>query len=143
MSVDGGNSTDTEDKKQLALAQGQQFRLYLWGENGICPVLKKLEHKAYGKDLGLILLQFYVNPMPFSLQHIKEIERYRPKEKSIGLPIIVNQENFFSQTEEARRIFLRNAILQKLALLAQVITKKKLDTNIDLLIADVQKLLPQ
>ena len=36
------------------------FRVYIWGEKGICDTLKKLKHEDYGKDLILVLFQFYV-----------------------------------------------------------------------------------
>ncbi|MFM2375225.1 MAG: hypothetical protein RLZZ165_322, partial [Bacteroidota bacterium] len=66
---------------------------------------------------------------------------YRAKEKAIGIPIVINDKNFFSKTEEERYSFLKQSILQKLDLLAEVVKKKKLDTKMDLLKADLQKLL--
>jgi hypothetical protein len=75
------------------------------------------------------------------LQKLKEIEPYRAKEKAIGIPIIVTDENFFSKSEEGRHSFLKQSILQKLDLLAEVVKKKKLDTNMEQLKSDLQKLL--
>lgn len=117
------------------------FRGYVWGEKGICEALKKLEHEDYGNDLILALFQFNVMPTAIELQRIKEIEPYRAKEKSIGIPIIVNEDNFFSKSETERYQFLKDSILAKLDLLADVVKKKKLDTNMDLLKADVEKVL--
>jgi hypothetical protein len=128
-------------EKNQTEEQGRVFRSYVWGEKGICDVWKKLNHKDYGVDLLLVLFQFYVNPFPFEVESLKKIESYRAKEKSIGIPIIINDENFFSKSEKDRYEFLKESILQKLDLLAEVIKKKKLDTNIELLKSDVQKVL--
>ena len=120
---------------------GDLFRSYLWEEKGICHTLKKLKHEDYGKDILMILFQFYVNPIPYLRQNLKEIESYRKNEKSIGIPVIVTNENFFSKSEEARYGFLKHSILHKLDILTQVVKKKKLDTNMEFLKADISKLL--
>ena len=99
--------------------------------------IKKLNQDDYGKDLKLALFQFYVNPIPIMEQALKEIEAYRKSEKSIGIPIVVNDKNFFSNSEEERYGFLKQSILQKLDLLAEVVKKKKLDTNMELLKSDL------
>ena len=117
------------------------FKGYIWGEKGICGTLKKLNNEDYGNDLKLALFQFNVKPTAIELQRLKEIEPYRAKEKAIGIPIIVTDENFFSKSEEGRYSFLKQSILQKLDLLAEVVKKKKLDTKMDLLKADLEKLL--
>lgn len=131
----------TELQKENAKKQGDLFRQYIWGDKGICDTLKKLNQDDYGKDLKLALFQFYVNPIAYELENLKEIEAYRKNEKSIGIPIVVNDKNFFSQTEEGRYNFLKQSILQKLDLLAEVVKKKKLDTKMDLLKADLEKVL--
>lgn len=130
-----------ELQKENAKKQGDLFRQYVWGEEGICDTLKKLNRDDYGKDLKLALFQFYINPIAYELDNLKEIEAYRKNEKSIGIPIIVTDENFFSKSEEGRYSFLKQSILQKLDLLTEVVKKKKLDTKMDLLKADLQKLL--
>lgn len=121
--------------------QGVLFRTYIWGDKGIGNVLKALSYEEYGNDMKRILFQFYVNPIPYEQQNLKEIEPYRSREKAIGIPIIVTNENFFIKQEEERYNFLKQTILQKLDLLANVVKKKKLDTKIDLLKADLQKIL--
>ncbi len=127
--------------KDLAREQGQLFRTYIWGEKGICDTLKALNQDDYGKDLNLALFQFYVNPIPSMEQALKQIDAYRANEKSIGIPIIINNGNFFSKSEEERYDFLKQSILQKLDLLVEVVKKKKLDTKMDLLKADLQRIL--
>ncbi len=136
-----GKYDDDQEAKDLASKQGELFRAYIWGEKGICDTLKKLRHQDYGQDVMLILFEFYVNPLPIAVQNLKEIESYRKKEKSIGIPVIVNNQNFFSKSEEARFAFLKQSIFQKLDLLAEKVKKKKLDTKIDLLKSDLEKLL--
>lgn len=131
----------TELQKENAKKQGDLFRQYVWGDKGICDALKKLNRDDYGKDLKLALFQFYVNPIAYELDNLKEIEAYRKNEKSIGIPIVVNDKNFFSQTEEGRYSFLKQAILQKLDLLVEVVKKKKLDTNIEQLKIDLLQIL--
>lgn len=130
---------EQEEKSKI----GDLFRSYIWGEKGINNILKKLKNKDYGNDMSIILFQFYINPIPYLLQHLKPIENYRKNEKSIGIPIIVNDENFFSKSEPERYDFLRESILQKLDLLSEVVKKKKLDTNVEQLKTDLQKLLIQ
>ena len=134
---------DSQETKDLAIKKGEIFRAYIWGDKGICDTLKKLNQDDYGKDLKLALFQFYVNPIPYLLQALKEIEAYRKNEKSIGIPIVINDENFFSKSEEGRYDFLRESILQKLDLLGEVVKKKKLDTNMELLKSDLKNILIQ
>lgn len=135
------NYDDSQKIKDLAADKGKLFRTYIWGEKGISNTLKKLNHEDYGTDLILILLQFEVDPIPYLLQNLKEIESYRKNEKSIGIPIIINDENFFSKSEEGRYDCLKKLILQKLDILESVVKKKKLDTNMELLKADVIRIL--
>lgn len=127
----------SQEAKDLSLLEGRLFRTYVWSEKGICDKLKKLKHENYGIDLKLILFQFYVNPLPIEAKNLNEIEVYKKKEKSIAIPIIVNDENFFSKSNEERLSFFKQSFLRKLDLLAEVVKQKKLDTNIDLLKSDL------
>ena len=118
------------------------FTPYIWGKKGVATILKELKKNSYyGKDLELALFQFYVKPTPLELERLKEIGRFSNKEKSIGIPIVVTDENFFSKSEEGRYGFLKEAIMQKLDLLAEVVKKKKLDTNMEQLKTDLEKIL--
>ncbi|AZA75186.1 Imm44 family immunity protein [Chryseobacterium indoltheticum] len=129
----------TEDQKSTAKHQGDLFHTYIYGDNRICNTLKTLNSEDYGKDLKLALFQFYVNPMKYEVDMLKEIESYRKNEKSIGIPIIITDENFFSKSEEGRFNYLKQTILQKIDLLKEVVKKKKLDTNMELLKSDLNK----
>jgi len=116
------------------------FDTYIWGDFGISEPLKTLKRSDYGKDLQLALFQFYVLPLLEQLVYLKDIERYRPKERAIGIPIIIHDQNFFDRSDFERRRFLKDVILEKLDLLALVVKRNKLDTNIALLGADVERL---
>ncbi|MRY91165.1 hypothetical protein [Parabacteroides distasonis] len=132
---------DPNLKRGEAHELGNQVSSYIWGERGISGNLKKLKIEDYGKDLNLVLLEFHVKPTPTELSYLKEIESYRKKEKAIGIPIIVTDENFFSKTEEERYRFLKEAILNKMDLLENVVKKKKLDTDVKKLKADIDRIL--
>ncbi|MDR0866128.1 MAG: hypothetical protein LBO74_14525 [Candidatus Symbiothrix sp.] len=121
----------------------EYFRLFLWDTEGLVNALKPLNRKKYGKDMELILFQFEVNPVPYLLEHLKEIENYRKKEKAIGIPIIVNDENFFNTSEKDRYNFIKTSIMQKMDLLEDVVKKKKLDTNMELLKKDLREVLSE
>lgn len=127
--------------KGLREEKSKLFSTYIWGEFGVADSLRTLKRSDYGKDLKLALFQFYVLPLLEQLTYLKEIERYRPKERSVGIPIIIHDENFFNKSDFERRVFLRTAILEKIDLLAKVVKRNKLDTNIKRLKADVAKVL--
>lgn len=123
--------------EKLRERKSELFRTYIWGEFGIREPLKTLKRRDYGGHLDLALLMFYVLPLLEELTYLKEINRYRPKERSVGIPIIIHDENFFNRSDYERRVFLRTTILEKLDLLAKVVKRNKLDTNIELLKTDV------
>lgn len=131
---------DSQELKDSASKNGKIFRSYVYGNNGIYSIIDKLNYQNYGKDLELILFQFYINPIPYLLSSIEEIEKYRKKEKSIGIPIVVTDDNFFNISEENRYIFLIKEILDKIDVLEKVVKKKKLDTNVELLKSDIKEL---
>lgn len=130
-----------DSKRKIADEKGDLFRNYIWGQNGIKEKLILLKRENYGKDMNLILLEFYLNPISYLRQNLREIESYRKKEKAIGIPIIVTDENFFSKTEEERYRFLKETILNKMDLLENVVKKKKLDTDVKKLKADIDRIL--
>lgn len=136
-------STDNQSEIEIANKKGETFRGYIYGKDKLIEVIKELRYLNYGNDLKLVLFQFYVNPIPYMRQHIKEIEPYRKKEKAIGIPIIVDDVNFFNKSEKDRYIFLKGIVLHKLDLLKEVIQKKKLDTNVELLKSDLIRLLEE
>jgi len=114
---------------------------FLWAENGLKSQLNNLNQNTYGQDFQLILFEFYVNPIPQEKQALKEIGNYRSKEKSIGIPVIIDQVNFFSLNQEEKWVFLFSTILKKLELLKVKVNKNKLDLKIDRLIYDTSSML--
>jgi len=132
---------DPNLSEQEFMELADSFRPYIWGENGLCNRWTGLKYVKYGEDLERALFQFHVKPTLTELLKSKEIEGYRRKERSIGIPIIINDENFFSKSETGRFEFLKQTLLHKLDVLAEVVRKKKLDTNIELLKADVERVL--
>ncbi len=128
---------DSKIVKEFAAKRSELFRSYIWGEAGIDVHLKKLNHIDYGTDLILILLQFYLIPIPYEIEHLREIESYRKRERSIGVPIIPNEENFFAKPDLGRKEYLKSSILYKLDLVANVVKRRKLDTKIDQLKSDL------
>lgn len=113
---------------------------YLWGENGLNSKLKTIKWLSYGEDFHLVLFEFYVNPIPYERNALREIGNYRRKEKSIGIPIILD-EVFFQLDEIDRQTFLKTIILNKLDLLKEKIKRNKLDLNIISLKQNVELLL--
>ncbi len=136
-----GKSTDSENIKNEFNEQGKIFRIYIFGESGLSQILKKLRKEDYGNDLALILFEFYVNPLDIEIEKLKEIGNYRKKEKSIGIPIKIDKENFFSKNDEERKIWIRQTIINRINLLDKKVKANKLDTNLSNLKKDVIKLL--
>ena len=93
--------------------------------------------------MDLILFQFYVNPIPYQLPGIKEIERFRPSEKAVGVNIIANEENFFNKPEIEHCTFLKAEIWSRILLVEKMIKRRKMDTDIELLKEDLQKILDE
>jgi hypothetical protein len=117
------------------------FSSYIWGNDGINNLIKQLNNEDYGNDLKLILFQFNVKPTEGELLKLKEIEPYRKNEKAIGVPIIVNDDNFFTKSEDDRRGYLKQEIFRKMDLLSKVVEQKGLDTKFELLKFDLQTVL--
>ena len=142
ISITNALPSENQKIKDTLIEQGDEFRSYIFGENGIRNFLKKLKYNDYGTDLKLILLQFYVNPIPYMLQNLKSIETYRKKEKSIGIPIIIDQ-SFFSLKLVSEKIdFLKSVILYKISNdLHNTVKLKKIDIDFSLFKHDLEELL--
>ncbi len=113
------------------------FRSYLWGKNGLKNELSHLKWRSYGQGLELILFQFYVNPGAFLKTNLKQIESYRSKEKSIGIPVIIDNQ-FFNMTGQERQIFFSETIISRLELVKIKVKRNKLRFEIIQLIEDVK-----
>jgi hypothetical protein len=117
-------------------ADQEVVRSFLWGPNGLKAQLNALKWQNYGQDLHLILFQCYVKPMPYLRDSLKEIGNYRRSEKSIAIPIILDQGNFFDLTEVERLKFFHSAMLERLQMLKEKVRRNKLDLDIEKLILD-------
>ena len=115
------------------------IKTHLWGDNGLNSKLAHLKWKNYGQGFQLILFQAYVKPIPYLRKNLREIENYRPKEKSIGIPIILDNENFFLLSQTDQQQFFAETIIEKLGLVELKVKRNKLEFNISQLIADVKK----
>jgi hypothetical protein len=132
---------DVPETREVLVRKGELFRNFVWGSNGICDSLKVLKNRDYGNDLDLILLKFYLLPLIEELAVLKEIERFRKKEKAIGVPIIVHDDNFFNRSELERLGFVKAVILEKLDILKAIVKRNKMDTNVNRLRDDVKSTL--
>jgi hypothetical protein len=111
---------------------------FLWSENGFADKLRVLKSEKYGTDIELILIEFYINPDPDLKQHIEPITRYRPKEKSIAITIILEDNDFFKKPKKEWQPTIRQIVLERLnGLSARLRKSKKLDTDMQKLIEDV------
>ncbi len=138
------NRLEDATAKALRSERDEQFKEYLWGadrKGGLSQILKPLHSRLYGEDVQTILLQFNVNPVKGWPQP-KEIENYRPTEKSIAVWISIGDE-FFHSNDESRRRYVKNAILDRLHTLKKRFAARKFDTDMDKLIKDVEALLAQ
>ena len=135
------NATMDKDKQELSFEKGRLFRKYIWSEGGISNILKKVVFNSYGKDIKLILFEFYINPIIEQFKYIEKDISYKRKEKSIGIPIVITDDNFFSKSESEKKRFLESIIFEKLRLLTEYVEKKKLDIHTELIIKDLQQVI--
>jgi hypothetical protein len=139
--IEDGNLIGFYANLGLDRQDDELVRDYLWGDSGLDNKLSSLKWKDYGHDFELILFEFYVRP-PQELQDVlREIGSYRRKEKSIGIPIIIGNGNFFRLTTADRQAFLKKTILDRLELLTAKIKRNKLDLDVSRLKSEVDRLL--
>ncbi len=120
--------------------KGKTFRSFIWGEQGLDKIFKKLEAQNCGVDIELILLQFYVEPLKIERDNMKEIFEYRRKERSVGVPIIIESE-FFSLSSPKKIKYLERKVFEALDKVNELVNSKNLDTNISLLKSELIYLL--
>ena len=128
----------SEQTKDEAIRKGELFRSYIWGEIGLDCFVKRIVYSDYGQDLRRILFQFYVLPCDYERMHILTTEKYRKREKAIGLPIII-EHDFFRHSDIQRKRFLVSSVISKVEGLKEMIERNKLDTNLKQLILDLNE----
>ena len=94
-STDENNLYGVYASFNIGEVEKEYVKQLLWGANGLKELLSEIKWFDYGRDIEIILFEFHVNPIPYELNNIKEIGNYRQKEKSIGIPIILDQDGFF------------------------------------------------
>lgn len=137
-SFEGRAHEDAQKSSERVLA----FREYLWGENakgGLAAKLKTLKH-SYGEGLSLILFQFKVLPLGMSASERRVIENFRPKEKSIGAWIPIDDKNFFSKNAAQRDEYISKEMTEILTEIKARLDNRKLNVDIQRLISDTQAL---
>lgn len=131
----------SEEESSKAKEKGDTFKAYIWDEeSGLDSRMKTLLYPKYGNDLRLILFQFFVTIWESERKNYKPIERYRPKEKSIGLSFFIEEE-FFGMSDKERKKYISSLIWERLNQLAVKMKKRKYDTDFDLLLADAKEIL--
>lgn len=118
--------------------QQETVKNYLWGDNGLKAKLNHISPINYGTDFDIILFQFYVNPIDYLKQNLKEIGNYRRKEKAIGVSIILDND-FFKLSEQGRKEFFKNSINNRIEQLGERVKKSKLDLDVPLLIDAIKR----
>ena len=126
---------------QCSETDQQLVKKYLWGDKGLKEQLKTLKWQAYGQDFHLILFEIYVSPIPYLRDALKEIGSYRRKEKSIGIPIILDRGNFFELNEPNRQKFFKTTLIKRLELLREKVKRNRLDLDVQKLINDTEDIL--
>lgn len=129
------------ETKASAVKDGVLGEKFICDPNGIFAKIKNLKAKDYGLDIELVLFKIIFKPIPYLLANLKEIESYRKKERAIGIPIVLNDENFFLLSDNEKNVNLKNIIFKKIDLLEVIVKRRKLDTNIGLLKLDLEKVL--
>lgn len=127
----------TENDEKLA----KRFREFVLGESGISKKICVLPFSKYGAEVEFVLLKFYLNPIQIELDNILDVGRYRKREKSFDISIVFNASDNSDEDYLEWDGFAKKMIILRLHQLKQVISKKKLDTQMDAVIRDVGEVL--
>lgn len=116
------------------------FSPYVWGKHGLDTLFKKtLSKKNYGRDLDLLLIQYYVEGEFSSYVPAQpKLGNYMKKSKDIAVALGVTPEKFHKRSEFERREFVVDSTLDAIKRVKARLSKKKLDIDFDKLIEDVQ-----
>lgn len=105
---------------------------------------KMIINTKYWKDLVLLLIQYHLSaeknimPFEFALKE-KTVSNYSSKEKSISVIIPVVLKDFFKMSEYDRMKKFAEDTIYSVNMIKEKFKKKKLDTNIELLLSDLEK----
>ena len=118
------------------------FSSYLWNEKGFDFMLHEgIGSKSYGNDLELLLIQYYVEgDFDTNGPEHPKVSNYSKKNKDIAVAISVTKNLFHNRDEFSRREFIVDSTENAISLVKEKLDKKKLDVNLDLLLADVKEI---
>ena len=117
----------------------EQFRAYAYGnENqiGLHKILDKVDGD-YSTDLDLIFFYFKVNPTENEPPR-KDIDSYKPKQKSIVAWIEINEDNFFNKSTQKQDAYAKGMIIERLIQIKKRFERSKLAVDMDRLIHDTK-----
>ena len=116
------------------------FKPYVWDKHGLDTLLKKKNAgKNYGKDLDLLLIQYYVEGKFSSYIPVEpKPGNYKAKSKDIAVAVGVTREAFHNCNEFERREFIVDSTINAINIVKKRLTKKKLDIDFDKLVRDVK-----
>ena len=117
----------------------EQFRAYAYGnENqiGLHKILDKVDGD-YSTDLDLIFFYFKVNPAENEPPR-KDIDSYKPKQKSIVAWIEINEDNFFNKSTQKQDAYAKGMIIERLIQIKKRFERSKLAVDMDRLIHDTK-----
>lgn len=98
-----------EDFKRLH----ENFTPYIWGKNGIID-LAKIDFSKYCCGVDILLVKYFVCPTEREIRNIKGVGPIDSKKKIIDVSIIVDDKNFFSKNEKARRKYLVDSLINSI-----------------------------
>lgn len=118
------------------------FSPHLFGERGFKTyLLKTLSQGKYGKDLELILIQYYLEgkSLPDNSPHEPRLANYSSKNKDIAIAFSVTRDKFYNVSNIKRRQFIVDTTLQAIDMVKGRLGKRKLDIDFETLRKDVKK----
>ena len=117
------------------------FSPYVWSKHGLDTLMEKKLSNDYGKDMDLLLIQYYIEgrfsnylPVP------PKLGNYMKKSKDITVAVGVTRKLFHDRNEFERREFIVDSTLGAIKLVKERLVKKKLDINFDKLLQDIKEI---
>jgi len=117
----------------------QLFEPYLWSMKGLARRVKSTcEVGAYGSDLRLILIQYYVEgKYDIGAPPAPRLRHYSKKNKDIAVAFPVTHDRFHDVGEQERRQFIVDTTFQSIDMVEARLGKRRLDIDFVSLRRDV------
>jgi hypothetical protein len=114
----------------------------IWGREGILSLLESVSKKDYGRDLELVLIQYYVEgEFPVHGPEEMKVGRYSSKEKNIAVAITVHKHNFHNLERNDRKDFVSKTSLDAFEAVAKKLSKRKLYFDFENWINDIKEVI--